>query len=1131
MSYQRWNIILGWSTFLIAAIVFISTIEPTTSFWDTGEFIATSYKLEVGHPPGAPFFMLVSRLFMSFVSPEMAPVMANLISALSSAFTVLFLFWSVTHLARKMVGNKEETEISGGQIAAVLASGFIGAMAFTFSDSFWFSAVEGEVYAMSSLLTASVFWAILKWETVADERHSLRWLILIAFIMGISIGVHLLNLLAIPAICFVYYFRRYKPSRKGFLYTILVAILILGVIQAGIIPGLVSWAGKFELFFINSLGLPFNTGVIIYSLLILGLILFGLRWTKLKDKPVFHTIILGVLVIILGYSSFATIAIRSAANPPMDENNPENVFTLLSYLNREQYGDRPLLYGHYWNAPLDAENPKVDGDPVRMKAWLVKNETGTTLQSYNSRWDAEQRIEKESGKNLHIEQEYIISDPKIKSEYNYDPKFETIFPRMYSSQSNHVQAYKRWSNFEGKPIRTTGNDGQPQVINKPTMIENLRFFFTYQVNFMYWRYFMWNFSGRQNDIQGHGNLLEGNWLSGVDFIDEQRLGPQDNLPDSMTSNHAYNRFYMLPFILGIIGLLYQLYRNPKDWFVVFLLFFFTGLAIVIYLNQYPYQPRERDYAYAGSYYAFAMWIGLGTFALFDMAKRIPTDLFKKILGYAGIAFAVIYLFEMIGGNDHFLSYSIGWIAGVGLVASGIMFLLGKSVKNDMALAMVAGLLTLPVPILMAADGWDDHDRSGRYTARDFAINYLETTEPNSILFTNGDNDTFPLWYAQEVEGVRTDVRVVNLSLLNTDWYIDQMKRKAYESEPVPFGMEEPKYRQGTRDVVLLDNSRNPKGIYVDVDRAIRFVSNPNNKVRMNYQDEMFYFPTKKFSIPVDKQRVIDLGVVAPEDSAEIVDAVNWTIERSYVLKNHLMVLDLLAHNDWERPIYFAVTTGPDSYLNLQNHFSLEGLAYRLVPIKSPQNQNPNFFGTVNTERMYEVVTEKFKWGGMDSEEEIYMDDNNLRMTTNLRLQMSNLAEKLVEEEKIEKARDILDLAMEKMPERNVPFDRIMIPMAENYYSIGDDEKANHITERLFEIYSDNLDYYLSLDPQWASQMQQDMRLAFLVNQRLKSLVNELYPQEELKERINSAFGEYEKAYYNKMQEIEQYNRGVTKGSF
>ncbi len=697
--YKKLNNIIGWIIFAIATVVYIITSEPTASFWDCGEYIATAYKLQVGHPPGAPLFQLLGRFFSLFAFGDSSLVarMINTMSALSSSFTILFLFWSITMLAKKIV--LASGEITKAKMYAIFGSGIVGALAFTFSDSFWFSAVEGEVYAMSSFFTAIVFWAILKWEETADEDHSYRWLILIAYLIGLSIGVHLLNLLAIPAITFVYYFKKYKPTKKGIFITLIISFIILTVIMYIIIPWIVQLAGLFERFFVNAIGLPFNTGTIIYFILLISGIIWGLIYTKKHKKVILNTIILGFIFILIGYSSFFLLIIRSNANTPIDENNPEDAISLLAYLNREQYGDWPLLHGQYYNAPLV---DRKDGNPVYIK-------------------------DKEKGK-------YVISDDRKNTIPVYDSRYETIFPRMWSStETIYVDDYKRWAGIKRDPDNK----------HIPTFGENLRFFFKYQLGHMYLRYFMWNFAGRQNDIQGRGGLLKGNWISGINFIDEWRLGPQNNLPESM-ENKGRNKFYFLPLILGLIGLFYQFNKNYKDGIVVSLLFIMTGIAIVIYLNQYSPQPRERDYAYAATFYAFAIWIGLGVLSIFDFfAKKFKL----KISAFATILVCLIL-----------------------------------------------------VPGIMAKDGWDDHDRSGRYTALQVAKNYLNSCAQNAILFTNGDNDTFPLWYMQEVENYRTDIKLINTSLFAKDWYIDQQKRKTYKADPIPSQLTHKQYREGSLDV-------------------------------------------------------------------------------------------------------------------------------------------------------------------------------------------------------------------------------------------------------------------------------------------------------------------------------------------
>ena len=1122
---KRWNLIVGWLVFLIAGWTYISTIEPTASFWDAGEFIATAYKLQVGHPPGAPLYMLLARVAGAFVSPENVPVAVNALSAIASAFTILFLFWSITHMGMKLVTRNGAPITTGGMIA-VLGSGVVGALAYTWSDSFWFSAVEGEVYALSSFFTAVVFWAILKWESEALRPHSTRWLILIAYLMGLSIGVHLLNLLAIPAIAFVYYFQRYKVTPRGIIMTFIVSAVILGAIQAVIIPGIVRVAGWFELLFVNDMGMPFNTGSLVYALLLIGGLVWLTMWTQRNGNVLWNTVILGVSVILVGYSTYAMIVIRSTANPPIDENNPENVFNLLSYLNREQYGDRPLLIGQFWDSPYSDQ--RKDGTPVYTATYQV-TQGGRVVHNFYDRWSARHFVEENPGHE--IDHKYIVTDARKGVEPVYDPQFTMFFPRMYSSQQNHIAAYKDWSDFKGKPMRTRDREGKPTIVHKPTFWENMRFFANYQVNWMYGRYFMWNFAGRQNDIQGHGGITDGNWLTGVKFIDEQRLGDQDTLPSTMKENKGFNKFYLLPLILGLIGMVYQLVRHTRDWSVVMLLFFFTGLAIVIYLNQYPYQPRERDYAYVGSFYAFAIWIGLGVIGLYEAARSITQKELLYAVG-ATIGLGLLkYLMEWDG--DHSISYMFIYMGVVGGAALGLFHLLGKLMRNDTAIGGLATVIGLAVPAVMVADGWDDHDRSNRTPARDLAHDYLESCAPNAILFTNGDNDTFPLWYAQEVEGIRTDVRVVNLSLLNTDWYIDQMRRQAYESDPVPFAMDPEKYRQGTRDVVALI-PRDKSGDYKDIREMMEFVTNDRNLAAIFQRGgKDAYFPTDRFSIPADSATVFGSGTLAAGDTGWV-PAVNWQIKdpsgrpRQVILKNHLMMLDLLANFNWQRPIYFAVTTGPESYLALQEHFQLEGLTYRLVPVHSP-NRNPNLNGRVATDIMFDNVTQKFLWGNMDTEDEIYLDENILRMTTNLRLQLSSLAEALIDEGRPEDAKTILDISLEKMPERNVPFDRIMLPTVEAYYRLDELGTANHLSERLFTIMEENMEWYMSLEPRFVMPLDNDMAIAHAVMGRLMNVT--MSKDEELGKQLQERFDRMEAAYQQKLIDLQEASKRTTRMSF
>ncbi len=1021
MEYKKLNIIIGWFTWLIASVVFVSTIEPTASFWDCGEFIATAYKMEVGHPPGAPFFMLIARLFSAFVPAESAAMMVNVQSALCSSFTILFLFWSITALGRRLALSNGG-QLTQGNILAIMGSGLVGALAYTFSDSFWFSAVEGEVYAMSSLFTAIVFWAILKWEQVADtDKYANRWLILIAYLMGLSIGVHLLNLLAVPAIVFVYYFKKYEVTQKGIIWASVISLLILGGIQAGIIPWTVKLASYFELFFVNSMGMPFNTGIYMFLFILVAGLVYGVYWSQQNKKVLINTILNCVVVILIGYSTFGVILIRSAANPPMDENNPENAFTLLSYLNREQYGDRPLVKGHYFNSPLDNQKPYEDGKPVYFQ-------------------------DKENGV-------YIISDDKKSSVPNYAEEFTGIFPRMYSSEGRHKRAYKSWSDFKGRAKSYRTVTGETKTIKKPTFGENVQFFIQYQIKWMYLRYFMWNFAGRQNDIQGHGNDQNGNWISGISAIDSAMLGNQDKLTEEQLSNPARNSFYLLPLILGIIGMFFHFMKKWEDGLVVGLLFLLTGIAIVVYLNQYPYQPRERDYAYAGSFYAFAFWIGIGVYGLYDiMSKRAPQ-----------------------------------------LVSAGL----------------ITVICLVAVPGIMASEGWDDHDRSDTYTARDFAKDYLDSCQPNAILFTNGYNDTFPLWYVQEVEEYRTDVRVVNLSLLNTDWYIDQMRRKAYDSEPVPFGLEPKQYRQGTRDYVPVVDM-NKKGVHIDVKEMMDFIADGKNQREMGGGKRMNYFPTNKFSLKVPKSKVIANGTVPKGMEDQVVDEIKWTVKKNYILKNDMMILDLLANNKWERPVYFAITTGDDAYIGLKKYFQLEGLAYHLVPYECETTDGQT--GRVHTEIMYDNLVNKFSWGGI-KEKPIYLNENNRRMCMNLRNNFARLADAFIAEGNNTKAVEVLDKCMEELPVAHVPINFFMLPVTEAYYKAGAPEKGNELVRILAKMYDENLEYYFSLDSErtQSKSMEKNIQQAISVLYRLNILVNRTYKQDDLGPEIQATFDKWQES--------------------
>lgn len=1013
-NFKQLNNIVGWLTFLVAAITYLLTIEPTASFWDCGEFITTSYKLEVGHPPGAPFFMILGKFFTLFGgSAQNAAVMINTMSALASAFTILFLFWTITHLAKKLVAP-EGGEYTMGQTIAILASGVVGALAYTFSDTFWFSAVEGEVYALSSLFTAAVFWAILKWEDQADEPHANRWIILIAYLMGLSIGVHLLNLLAIPAIIFVYYYRKYPVTRNGILICLALSFVLLGVIMYMIIPGVVTLAFWAELLFVNGIGLPFNSGAIIYAFALVGAIIYGIIYTVKKKLVLWNTVLVGLIVILIGYSSFAMIVIRSSANPPMDQNSPDNVYSLLGYLNREQYGDRPLVYGQYYNTPmLDYEDDKP--------YYIRKN-----------------------GK-------YVEADMRQKP--IYDSNLTTVFPRMYSRESSHVEAYKQWANITGRSVRVTDSDGEQKTLQVPTFADNLAFFFRYQVSYMYFRYFMWNFSGRQNDIQGHGEITNGNWITGINFIDAVRLGDQTNLPKEYKDNKGRNAYYMFPLILGLIGILFMYNHGDqgrRDLWTTFLLFFMTGLAIVVYLNQTPLQPRERDYAYAGSFYAFTIWIGIGVLSIYQLLKKFMPD-------------------------------HIG--AGV-----------------------AGGLSLLLVPVIMVAQNWDDHDRSGRYTARDFGANYLKTCQPNAIIFTNGDNDTFPLWYNQEVEGVRTDVRVCNLSYIQTDWYIDQMKMKAYNSEPLPISFNHDQYVQGKRDVIyLLEDSRVTNSI--ELSRALDFIKSDDPGTKLQQAENAAYLPTKKLFYVVDKQAVIKNKAVDPKYYDQIADTIQIDLGgKSYITKDELMILDMIATNNWKRPIYFAITIGRDKYLNLQDYFQHEGFAYRFVPIKGKPGDDGLNFGSVNTTIMYDNLMNNFKWGNMNNPN-VYIDENNSRMMTNIRNTFDQLASALVDEGQNAKAEQVLDRCVELIPDKIVPFSYFAMMMGETYFRAGNTEKGKQMLTTLMNNYKEKLDYFYKLNRPMRHSVDEEIQRS-LYFMREVTLICSKYNQTEMFKDASATFNKY-----------------------
>lgn len=1011
-NFTRLNNIGGAVSFLIAAVVYTLTLEPTASWWDVGEYISTAYKLQVGHPPGAPFFQMVGRFFslFAFGNVENVAYMVNFMSAMVSALTIMFLFWTITHMTRKLVvkGGSEMTTV---QKSIILISGFIGALAYTFSDSFWFSAVEGEVYAMSSLFTAVVFWAILKWEEQKEQTHSIKWIILIAYLIGLSVGVHLLNLLAIPAIAFVWYFRNYnKVTGKGIIVTGAISIILLALLMYVIIPGIVSLAAKFELFFVNSLHLPFNTGTIVYGILLIGGLTWGVMWSQKRRKYIVNTALLALTFILIGYSSFLMIVVRANTNTPINENNPDDAIGLLSYLNREQYGSWPILTGPYYNSPVDPANPSSDGNPI-----YVRN--------------------REEGR-------YTITDKRENSETNYDSRFTTFLPRMYSPQASHVRAYKSWGKVEGRPITFTNIKGEQQTIVKPTFTENMRFMFRYQIGHMYFRYFMWNFVGRQNDVQGHGGIKDGNWLSGINALDEIRLGDQTDLPVSMQSQ-ARNTYFFLPLILGLIGMFGHFNRNYKDGLIVMLLFFMTGLAIVLYLNQTPFQPRERDYAYAGSFYAFAIWIGIGAYAVFDKLRKV--------------------------------------------------------LSSKVAVPLTA-ILTLTVPVILLAQNYDDHDRSNKFAARDIAVNYLNSCDKNAILLTNGDNDTFPLWYAQEVEGVRTDIRVVNYMLASGDWYVHQMARKIYDSEALKFQLTPEQYNKGVNEYIPFYEQTQAR---VPIKEIMNFIASDDerSKIPMSTGEMFNYIPTRKFRLPVNKEKAIKNGIVPAYMADSVVDYIDWDVTASYFVKNDLMLLDFLANNDWDRPVYFANPSTIKTSFDLDQYCHQTGIVYKLIPVKAE-----NYFeglGGIDDVATYDILMNKTKWGNLN-DPDVTVDTESRRGHTMSEQCFLRLAQALVDKNKKAEAIAVTDRMLELFPNEKFPYDMYSLSVIDVYYRAGDTIKANNFARALAKIYGEKLSFYNRVNPKFASFYKTDSEEAIMVLARVYGFVKQ-NGQTELLQELSSSY--------------------------
>ena len=940
------------------------TLEPTVSFWDCGEFILSSFGLQVGHPPGAPLFIMIGRIATLFAGGDTSKValMMNALSALCSGFAIMFLFWTITHLVRKAYPGIDEIESK--HIPAILGSGIIGALAYAFSDTFWFSAVEGELYALSSLVTGLVFWAMFKWEEEADKPYSGRWIILIAFIMGLGLGIHRLNLLVLPVLVFVFYFRKYEITTKGVLKTLILAIIMLWLIVFVLIPGVPKVAGWFELLFVNGIGLPFNSGLLFFLILLISALVFGIRYSIKSRRVILNYVITGITVIMIGYSSYAMIMIRSSARPPMNQNNPSDIFSLSYYINMEQYGRAPKIYGNYYSAPI------VDVKSV--------------VAGYN----------KINGKYK----------PYFRPDYVYKKEFMTIFPRMYNSEPEYEPAYKYWGNIKGRRYTVTSGS-EKEIIVCPTFGENLRYFFRYQTGFMYFRYFMWNFAGRQNDNQGNGNPIQGNWISGIKFIDEARLGDLDKIPADLKNNQGRNTYYFLPLLLGIAGILWQYKKDRNGFWLVFAFFFMTGIAIIFYLNQYPNQPRERDYAYAGSFYAFAVWIGIGFMFVYEYLRKL--------------------------------------------------------IRERLSAAIVFIVLLFAVPILMASQNWDDHNRSGRYTARDIGANYLLSCAPNSVLFTYGDNDSFPVWYVQDVERVRTDVRVANLSYIQAGWYIDMMRQKAFESDPLPLTLAPEKYLDGVRDQLFVDNRVDKP---VDLAQIVQFVGQDDKKFKIDISgrgDFLNFLPADKYLIDVDSAKVLANGTVKEYFRDRIVSPMVWEYSDDRAFKGDLAIMDLLTTNKWERPVYISTTVPSDQYKGLEKYFVQEGITYRIVPIKTDKSDEGEF-GMIDPVVMYDNMMNKYKWGNA-ADPEVYLDENNKRMLSNFRRIFGNLGKALLVAGDTTKAVEAAQRGLEIVPADKLSNDFFVLGLAEVLIRAGKEEEGNKIINDVIKYSKEYLDYAIGMD--------------------------------------------------------------------
>jgi hypothetical protein len=1042
-NFNKWNTIIGWLTFTIALITYTLTVEPTMSFWDCGEYIATAAKLEVGHPPGAPLYQMMGAFFAMFATDNQhVALMVNMMSVFSSAFTILFMFWSSSIILKKLIARF--SEIDKNNAIVILGSSFVGALAYTFSDSFWFNAVEAEVYAMASLLIALLFWLGLRWEQDMNTPRGNKWLLIISLVVGLSFGVHFMALLTIPAIGFLYFFKNYeKVTIKNFIIANLVVVAVLLFIFILLLPLTMAFFGKTEIFMVNEMGMPFNSGTIFVALAFIAFFYFGLRYTRQKGLIFYNTIILCILFILIGFSTWLMLPIRANANTVINENKPSDATEVLAYYNREQYGVNPLFYGPQYTeifSGLDKNTPYLDKKPnyerdYKTGKYVITNNYKNATQNTD---DAQKAFLPRMWSTEHVENYINFTNPpafKINPNYAYEedlPKYgidpnqlsEEEFNKATAQLRNEVEktimdfrkayALKQIDN-EGY-VKFLKSYGDYLIIEKPTTADNFGFMFEYQFGYMYWRYLMWNFVGRQSDVQGKYDNLDGNWISGIKLLDSVHLGSQDNLPSDVLNNKGRNVYFFLPFILGLIGLMYHANKDLKSFYVLLALFLFTGLALKIYLNERPFEPRERDYALVGSFYVFAIWIGFGVYALYESLQK----------------------------------YLAPKLAGPIIIAASL----------------------LAAPVLMASQNWDDHDRSNKYTAVAMAKAYLNSCDPNAILYTIGDNDTFPLWYAQEIEKVRTDIKIVNTSLFMTDWYIDQMKTKTYESNALPISFVHDEYVGDKLDYVAHIPKIESRW---DIKDFISFIKNPKSTVEMQNGQTIHFYPTNKIRLTINKDNIIKNKVVAPKYYDSIVPYIDIDIKGSAIYKNRLMMLDILANNDWKRPIYFSGGAFDDEdYLWLKDYLQLDGMTYKLVPIKNIPSKDggPMDMGQIDADKMYDIVM-KWDWGNSDSNK-IYHDPETRRNSITYRTNLSRLMKQLIVEGKIDKAKNIINLAMTKMPLDKFGYYSLVEPFTKGYYDVGEKAKAHDLLEKLINKYKENLDYYSHLDPSDQSSLAIDI---------------------------------------------------------